>query len=242
VQNASGSLSILHNKLEGTSTIYNESLFGAPDLSNETGPQKQVYGDYHRNFQWGNVQIGTERMYDGTYGDNYFTDGRLVDGISSWTTVVPGSVTHNSSGADRYKYFFRVDTTALPLASITELVTKRINIPDGLMGQNFVFAFDYSPVSYPVGSDDTYTVDFYVKPSTGGTGYNWPTSFNWQIPGNNAAGLTPGHWYRLQVNLVLPAGTGRYFDIAIRARRGTLTPIVDFANFQLMQGRHSATR
>jgi len=240
VKNAAGSLSILHNKLEGTSTIHTEGLYGAPDLSNETGPQKEVYGDYHRNFQWGNVQIGTNTLYDATYGDNMFTDGRLVDGLTTWTTVVPSSVTYRTDGADRFKNYFRVDTTALATASITELITKRINIPDGLMSQNAVLAFDYRPVTYPVGSDDTYSVDFYAKPSTGGTGYNWPTTFNWQIPGNNAAGLTPGYWYRLQVNLVIPEGTGRYFDIAIRARRGALTPIVDFTNFMLMQGRHAA--
>jgi hypothetical protein len=240
VRGAGGSLSILHNKLEGSSTIDTEGLYGAPDLSNETGPQKEVYGDYHRNFQWGSVQIGTNTMYDGAFGDNYFPDGRLVDGNSGWSTLVPGSVTWNSDGLDRYKYYLRVNTTALATASVTELVTKRVNIPDGLMSQNFTFSFDYRPVTYPVGSDNTYTVDFYAKPSSGGTGYNWPTTFRWQIPGTNAAGLTPGHWYRLQVNLVLPAGTGRFFDIAIRGRRGALTPTVDFTNFQVMQGRHGA--
>jgi hypothetical protein len=240
VYNAGGSLSIQHNRLDGTSTIFTESQYGAPDLSNETGPQKEVYGDYHRNFQWGNVQIGTNTMYDGTFGDNLFADGRLAEGIASWSTVVPGSVTWNADGQDRYKYYLRVNTTGLATAAVTELITKRVNIPDGVMPQNFTFSFDYRPVTYPVGSDDTYSIDFYAKPSAGGVGYNWPTTFNWNIPGSNAAGLTPGHWYRLQVNLVVPSGTGRFFDIAIRGRRGALTPIVDFSNFQVMQGRHGA--
>src|SRR5574343_126254 len=79
VSGASGSLSILHNRCENCLLYTDNSTYGAPDFSNESGPQKIIYGPLVSNYQWGNVQVDTNTLYDATYGEQLISNPRFRD-------------------------------------------------------------------------------------------------------------------------------------------------------------------
>jgi len=244
VEGHSGSLSILTFKRDSgdtTSTIYvNHSTIGNPDFFNDSGPQWVTYGDDVNFAQWGRVNVGTSTLYDATYGEQLMTNPYFRNGLTGWTSVLGSGVTALSNGADRYKYYARIDTTALT-GGVTAILRQTVTIPDSFQSQNYTLGLDFRPVSFAVGGDGNQFVDIVITPvGTGSIGYNYPTTLRWQVPGGNAQGYTAGRWYRAQFGIVLGAATGRQFIIDVRATRGSLTPVVDFTNFRLQQGRHSS--
>lgn len=241
IEGASGSLSILHYNIDANSDVtVDHSTLGNPDFASETGPQRVTYGDNVNFAQWGDVNRGTATLYDATYGEQRVTNPRFDQGLTGWTVDTVGGVAAFSDGAGRYKNYAKINTTALATNSTVSILSQTVNIPDGEESAHYVLAFDYRVDSIPVGSDGNYKVEISVIPSAGGTGYNYPLDFRWQVRGDNSTGYPLGRWLRAQFNLKTASGTGRTFKIEIRARRGALTPIVSFANFRLMPGRHAA--
>lgn len=244
LEGASGSLSIKHFNFLDTDVseiVVDCSELGNPDFVNENGPQRIIYTDCVSHSQYGNVNKGTATMYDATYGEQYVTNPRFDDGLTGWTQDVALASTAKTDGAARYRNYVRIDTTALADAAINPVFSQIVSLPDGLMDENYVVGFDYRLVSYTGAAIPTGGyVDVSIVPSTLGTGYNSPTGFRWQVRSDNSSGFETGRWYRAQFNLKLPVGTGRTFTIQIRATRGADTPVVDFTNFRLMQGRHLA--
>jgi len=241
IEGAAGSLSILHYNLDANSDVtVDHSTLGNPDFASETGPQRVTYGDNVRYAQWGDVNRGTATLYDATYGEQRVTNPRFDQGLTGWTVDTVGGVTARTDGADRYKNYAKIDTTGLATGSTTSILSQVVSIPDGEESQHYVLAFDYRVDSIPVGSDGNYKFEISVIPSAGGTGYNYPLDFRWQVRGDNSTGYPLGRWLRAQFNLKTAAGTSRNFKIEFRARPGALNPIVSVTNVRMMPGKHAS--
>ena len=243
VTGMSGSLSILTFKRDNTDTTSTVKVdfsdIGNPDFFNESGPQWVTYGDHMSYYQWGDVNKGTGTLYDSTYGTQDMANGYFRDGLTNWTTVLPGSITAKSDGADDYKYYVRVDTTGIAAAGATTVLRQTVTLPDTRPNQNYVLGFDFRPVTFAGGGSGSDVVDISVIASgTGSKSYNYPTTLRWGVYGDNAQGYVAGQWYRGQVNLILGTGTSRTFTVEIRSTRGPTSTIVDFTNFRLQQGNH----
>lgn len=244
IEGTGGSLSILHYKFDANSSLWlDQSNNGTPDFSMENGPQKIIYGPFIKNSQYGSVQVDTGTLYDEVYGKNFVVNPTFSNGLTGWTQTVSGIITPKTDGLDRYKNYIRLNATAKPESNVIDGVFEQtVSIPDGRMDENYVLAFDMRYISSVNGGPTGGFVDLQVIPTTGGTGYNYPPSFKYQIRSDNATGFEVNRWYRVQMNLKLAHfnNLNRNFKIVIRCTKGATVPIADFTNFMLQAGRHAS--